>query len=64
MHTKGRTRGKKIRYIKNPNFTLFRRPEPLSEIRAFEGEHTIKKTKTSRKPNFPDRDIPIANKNS
>ena len=62
MHTRGRTRGKKIRYIKNPNITLFRRPEPRSEVRAILGEHTITKTKTSRKPDFPERDIPLANK--
>lgn len=62
MHTKGRLRGKNIRYIKNPNLTLFRRPEPLSEARAVAGSHTVTKTKASRKPNFPERDIPAANK--
>jgi hypothetical protein len=62
MHAKGRLRGKNIRYIKNPNITLFRRPEPLSEMRAIQGEHNITKTKASRKPNFPERDVPVANK--
>lgn len=58
MHAKGRLRGKKIRYIKNPNGTFFRRPRPLSEVRAIEGKHNIFKTKIKRKSNIPNRNIP------
>ena len=62
MHTRGRLRGKNIRYIKNPHTTFFSRPEPRSEIRAIGGEHKIPKNKLSRKPQLPDRDIPKANR--
>ena len=62
MHSKGRARGKNIRYIKNPNTNFFRFAEPISDVRAIKGQHVITKNKTGRKPNFPDRDIPAANK--
>ncbi len=62
MHGKGRTRGQNIRNIKNPNRTFFRYAEPLCEVRAIKGQHVITKPKTGRKPDFPDRDIPEANK--
>jgi len=62
MHTKGRTRGQNIRYIKNPTRTFFRYSEPLSEVRAIKGQHVITKNKLSRKPNYPDHNIPDANK--
>lgn len=62
MHAKGRSRGQNIRYIKNPNKTFFRYSEPLSEVRAIKGQHVISKTKESRKPQFPGRNTPKANK--
>jgi hypothetical protein len=62
MFSKSRSRGHNIRYIKNPSRTFFRYSEPLSEVRAIKGQHLISKTKTSRQPQYPDRNTPGANK--
>jgi hypothetical protein len=62
MHSKGRTRGQNIRYVKNPSRTFFKYSQPLSEVRAIKGQHVIAKNTTPRQPNLPDRDIPVANK--
>ncbi len=60
MHGKGRTRGKKLRYIKNPTKNYFRRNYPVAKMRALKGQRHVEEIKHNRKPDLPESTIPEA----
>jgi hypothetical protein len=63
MHKKGRTRGKNLRYVKNPTRSFFQRSQSDRQNIVSKNQANIKQVKKNRKPRMPKSTTPEDNKN-